>query len=120
MENGIKPSQLQFFQEHKCEPDIFGFNHYVTSERYLDEKTYLYPQQTWGGNFQFQYADVEVMRVDIDEEIGIEVLLREAWERFGKPIAITEVHLHCHREEQVRWFKYVWEACTKLCNEGMK
>jgi dTDP-4-dehydrorhamnose reductase len=52
MQNGIKPSQLRFFQEHKCPPDIFGFNHYVTSERYLDENIYQYPEHTWGSNYQ--------------------------------------------------------------------
>jgi dTDP-4-dehydrorhamnose reductase len=29
-------------------------------------------------------------------------------------MAVTEVHLHSHREEQLRWFKYVWETSTKL------
>ncbi|HUP11542.1 MAG TPA: sugar nucleotide-binding protein, partial [Niastella sp.] len=119
MEHGIDRSLLQFFLENTCPPDIFGFNYYVTSERYLDEKTYRYPQHTWGGNNQYQYADVEAVRVDIDQEIGIDVLLREAWKRYKKPIAVTEVHLHCHREEQVRWFKYVWDACNGLCAEGI-
>jgi dTDP-4-dehydrorhamnose reductase len=119
LENDIDPALLRFFQENRCAPDIFGFNYYVTSERYLDEKTYLYPQHTWGSNGRHQYADVEAVRVDIDDETGIEVLLKEAWERYKAPIAVTEVHLHCHREEQVRWFKYVWEACNNLVNEGI-
>jgi dTDP-4-dehydrorhamnose reductase len=119
MEQGIAPSMLHFFQENVCEPDIFGFNYYVTSERYLDEKTYLYPEHTWGGNYKYRYADVEVVRVKVDEEIGLEVLLNEAWQRFQKPIAITEAHLHCHREEQVRWFKYVWDVCNRLAEIGM-
>jgi dTDP-4-dehydrorhamnose reductase len=118
-ENGIDVSLLRFFQENQCPPDIFGFNYYVTSERYLDEKIYRYPQHTWGSNPWHQYADVEAVRVDIDDETGIEVLLREAWERYSKPMAVTEVHLHCHREEQVRWFTYVWDACNRLCNEGV-
>lgn len=118
-EHGIAVSQLRFFQENKCLPDIFGFNHYVTSERYLDEKTYRYPQHTWGSNHQHHYADVEAVRVAIDDETGIEVLLKEAWERYGRPMAVTEVHLHCHREEQVRWAKQVWEACNNLCGQGI-
>lgn len=119
MEHGIEPSMLQFFQDNVCEPDIFGFNYYVTSERYLDEKTYLYPQHTWGANSCHQYADVEVIRVNTNDKTGIEVLLKEAWERYKKPIAITEAHLHCHREDQVRWLKYVWEACNNLCQKGI-
>jgi dTDP-4-dehydrorhamnose reductase len=55
----------------------------------------------------------------MEEETGIKVLLREAWERYQKPIAVTEVHLHCHREEQLRWFKYVWTSCNELTNSGV-
>jgi dTDP-4-dehydrorhamnose reductase len=33
--------------------------------------------------------------------------------------ALTEVHLHCHREEQLRWFKYIYESCNELSSEGV-
>src|SRR5205823_4112892 len=48
-----------------------------------------------------------------------EVLLKEAWKRYKKPMAITEVHLHCHREEQLRWFNYVWKTCCGLAAKGI-
>jgi dTDP-4-dehydrorhamnose reductase len=32
---------------------------------------------------------------------------------------MTEVHLHCHREEQLRWFRYIWNACKKVKKEGV-
>lgn len=117
--NGIEPEQLQYFIDNPCTPDIFGFNHYVTSERYLDENLHRYPPHTHGGNRRHRYADVEAVRVEVEEEMGIEVLIKEAWARYKKPIAITEVHLHCHREEQLRWFKYVWDACKKLSATGV-
>lgn len=115
----IPDRDLFFFKEHPCVPDVFGFNHYVTSERYLDEQLHFYPPSTHGGNSRHQYADVEAVRVDIEEETGVEILLKEAWERYTKPIAITEVHLHSHREEQLRWFKYVWSSCQKLAKDGV-
>jgi dTDP-4-dehydrorhamnose reductase len=115
----IPEEDLQFFQENICVPDVFGFNHYLTSERYIDHRLHLYPQHTHGGNGRNHYADVEVARVNIDEETGVEVLLKEAWERFRQPIAITEVHLHCHREEQLRWFLHVYEACNNLIEQGV-
>src|SRR5215203_1675026 len=111
--------ELEFFQENICTPDIFGFNHYLTSERYLDHRLHLYPAHTHGGNGRHRYADVEAVRVEVEEETGIEVLLKEAWSRYGKPMAVTEVHLHCHREEQLRWFKQVWESGQKLRTEGI-
>jgi dTDP-4-dehydrorhamnose reductase len=116
---GIATELLQFFIDNPCEPDVFGFNHYVTSERYLDKDYRKYSKHLHGGNKRHKYADVEAARVDIGEPHGIKVLLKEAWERYGKPMAITEVHLHSHREEQVRWFKYVQDAADTLLEEGI-
>jgi dTDP-4-dehydrorhamnose reductase len=115
----IPEKDLLFFQENICTPDIFGFNHYVTSERYLDDNISHYPKFTHGGNGRHRYADVEVVRVETEEETGIEVLLQEAWDRFKKPMAITEVHLHSHREEQLRWFKYMWNAAKNVRDKGI-
>jgi dTDP-4-dehydrorhamnose reductase len=115
----IPEKDIYFFLENVCTPDILGFNHYLTSERYLDENLHLYPPHTHGGNGRDHYADVEAVRVNVDEETGIEVLIKEAWGRYHQPIAITEVHLHCHREEQLRWFKHVWQACNGLVTEGI-
>jgi len=115
----VTDEDLKFFLDNPCPPDIFGFNHYLTSERYLDERLHLYPQHTHGGNGRHRYADVEAVRVEVEEETGIEVLLKEAWSRYGRPMAVTEVHLHCHREEQLRWFKQVWESGQKLRTEGI-
>ncbi|HEX2606310.1 MAG TPA: dTDP-4-dehydrorhamnose reductase, partial [Flavisolibacter sp.] len=116
---GIKKEEMQFFLDNPCPPDIFGFNHYLTSERYLDENKSWYPRHYHGGNGRHKYADVEAVRVKLDEETGLEVLLKEAWARYKKPMAVTEVHLHCHREEQLRWFKHVWEVGKNLCRENI-
>ncbi len=40
---GIKAEELDFFVQNPCPPDLMGVNHYVTSERYLDEKMSIYP-----------------------------------------------------------------------------
>ena len=111
--------EFEFFKENKCIPNVFGFNHYVTSERFLDDRLHLYPPHTHGGNGKHRYADVEAVRVDLDEDTGVDVLLKEAWERYKQPLAVTEVHLHCHREEQLRWFKQVWTVCNELVAQGV-
>jgi len=115
----VPKEEYQFFIDHPCPPDIFGFNHYLTSERFLDEKIHRYPEHTHGGNGRHKYADVEAVRVQINEQTGIEVLLKEAWDRYHQPMAVTEVHIHCHREEQLRWFRQVWETGKKLRAEGV-
>src|SRR5215204_3084794 len=119
IDTGISEDELLFFYRNPCPPDIMGFNHYVTSERYLDQHHQKYPPHTYGGNRIHEYADVEAVRVDHDERSGLEVLLKEAWHRYRLPIAMTEVHLHCTREEQLRWFKEKYEICCLLIKEGI-
>ena len=119
IDTGITEDELLFFSNNPCPPDIMGFNHYITSERYLDHNYHKYPSHTIGGNKRDRYADVEAVRVAHGQSSGLEVLVREAWDRFKLPIAITEVHLHCTREEQLRWFKEKYETCCLLAKEGI-
>ena len=119
LKHGITKQELQFFIDNPCTPDVFGFNHYLTSERFLDGRLNRYPKHTHGGNGKHRYADVEAVRMEMREEWGVKSLLKEAWERYKKPIAVTEIHLHCHREDQLRWFKHVWTVCNQLRDEGV-
>ena len=50
---------------------------------------------------------------------GAEGMLREAWERYRLPLAVTEAHIGCTREEQLRWFMEVWRGAEKLRAEGV-
>ena len=116
---GIPVSSLDFFLENVCPPDFMGFNHYITSERFLDEDYKKYPLFTRGGNELQLYADVEACRVPHGQPSGLKVLLQEAWEKYKLPIAITEVQLNCGREDQARWLKEVWDVCVQLKQEGL-
>ena len=116
---GIEPGELEWFLENPCPPDIMGINHYLTSERFLDEYLHLYPKHTHGGNAWHKYADVEAARVCAEGIEGPKALLREVWDRYGLPIAVTEAHLHCTREEQLRWLNEVWTAAQELCGDGV-
>lgn len=116
---GIKEEQLAFFQENTCVPDVIGLNYYITSERYIDECLSKYPVNTHGGNGQHRYADTEMVRVTELKIDGFKALVRETWERYKLPIAITEAHLSCTREEQMRWFKKIWDEASQLSQEGV-
>ncbi len=73
-----------------------------------------------GGNFRHRYADVEAMRVDIpDAQLGAKARLSEAWDRYAKPLAVTEAHQGSTRDEQVRWLMEVWRAAEQLRGEGI-
>ncbi|MEO6906175.1 MAG: SDR family oxidoreductase, partial [Ginsengibacter sp.] len=98
-------------------PDIAGFNYYITSERFLDEKIENYPPNTHGGNGAHIYADVSAVRAT--RPAGLKSLLTEAWERYHIPLALTEVHINCSREEQLRWFKEAWDNCCDLKRDGI-
>ncbi|MDB5191394.1 MAG: dTDP-4-dehydrorhamnose reductase [Segetibacter sp.] len=115
---GVKKEDLVFFLDNPCPPDILGINHYITSERFLDERIDHYPAHTIGGNGQHTYADVEAVRMGKNVMAGPEGLLQEAWDRYKLPIAVTEVHLHCTREEQLRWFFNVYKAAKLVKEKG--
>jgi dTDP-4-dehydrorhamnose reductase len=115
----IQQEQLEFFLENKCPPDILGLNYYVTSERFLDHEYHLYPAHLCGTNSIHKYADVEAVRVPLETPSGLSQLLSEAWQRFHVPIAVTEAHLACTREEQMRWFKHIWDICSEAKNHGI-
>jgi dTDP-4-dehydrorhamnose reductase len=101
-----------------CPPDLLGINHYATSERWLDERIVRYPKHTIGGNRRHRYADVEAVRVLTDGVAGPRALLMEAWERYGIPIAVTEAHIGCTREQQLRWLREVWDAARDARDAG--
>lgn len=115
---GIAEAELALFRDRPCPPDLVGVNHYVTSERFLDERLERYPSHTHGGNGRDAYADVEAVRVRDQGIAGPRALLREAWDRYRIPVAVTEAHLGCSREEQLRWLHEVWGAACALRREG--
>ncbi len=115
---GIPHDELSWFQDHPCPPDVLGINHYITSERYLDSQMETYPPIYHGGNSRQRYADVEAVRVVKQGLIGPRRLLYETWSRYRRPVAITEAHLGCTREEQLRWLWEVWNAARKARLDG--
>jgi dTDP-4-dehydrorhamnose reductase len=116
---GVAESELEFFHAADAAPDIIGINHYLTSDRFLDERVNRYPEHLWGDNGRHRYADAEAVRVVLPEEdLGPAARLREVWERYKRPIAITEVHHGCTRDEQLRWLVDVWNAAKTVKAEG--
>jgi dTDP-4-dehydrorhamnose reductase len=115
---GIAEPDLEIFRREPCVPDILGVNHYVTSERFLDENIAAHPAESWGGNGRHRYADVAAVRSDATDTAGAKDLLLEIWRRYGRTIAITEAHLGCTVDEQLRWFMEIWDAALRAREEG--
>jgi dTDP-4-dehydrorhamnose reductase len=116
---GASERELSFFRENPTPPDVIGINHYLTSERFLDTRVRRYPPGQRGRNAYQRYADVEAVRVRRGGVAGPRALLAEAWRRYGLPLAVTEVHLDCTREEQLRWLAEVWDAAESLAARGV-
>ena len=114
---GVEEEALEWFRANPCPPDIVGINHYLTSNRYLDTELERYPEDTWGGNGRHRYADVAAVRVLAAPADPAE-LLAEAWERYRIPLAVTEAHLGCTREEQMRWLDEVWHGAHRARAHG--
>jgi dTDP-4-dehydrorhamnose reductase len=101
-----------------CVPDVLGLNHYLTSDRFLDHRLDLHPATSHGASVFGPLADVEAVRV-LDQPAGVEGAVRACWARYGLPVALTEIHNGCTREEQMRWLLEAWETAGRLRDEGI-
>ena len=117
LQAGITARQMTFFLETPCIPDIVGINHYVTSERFLDRRKRDYPQAFHVDGVP--YVDVHATRAfHANGLTGPAARLREVWERYRLPIAVTEAHLGGARDDQLRWLQQMWQAAHTLRREG--
>src|SRR4051794_8687048 len=88
---GVSETDLEFFLDGDGAPDIIGINHYLTSERFLDQRLQRYPEHLWGGNGQHRYADAEAVRVALpSDDIGPAARLREVWGATRPPSPVPE------------------------------
>jgi dTDP-4-dehydrorhamnose reductase len=115
---GATSGELQWFLDNPSPPDVVGLNYYLTSDRYLDERLDIYPAAAVGGNGRDVYVDVEAVRT-CRAISGHRAILHEAWQRYRRPLAITEVHLGSTREEQMRWMLEAWDAAHSARRGGV-
>lgn len=100
-------------------PDVVGINHYVTSNRHLDDRVELFPDVPVGGNGRQAYVDVEGVRVRGIACAGFEQLLVEAWDRMHLPLALTEVHMQGTVHEQRCWLESAWNGALAARARGI-
>ena len=117
---GVAEAALAELAAGDAAPDVIGINHYLTSDRFLDENLHRYPAAFAGSNGRHRYADVEAVRVHPQPgSLGPKARLSEAWQRYRRPLAVTEAHhgaadmLDC-----VRWLSEVRTAATSLRDAG--
>ena len=119
MENLGLGDRVKAILDDPCPPDVVGVNHYLSSERLLDHRQDQYPRHTWGGNAREPYADVEAVRAVAPGPLGLERLLDQTWDRYRIPMAVTECHNGCTRDEQMRWLMQTWRTAERLRDRGV-
>jgi dTDP-4-dehydrorhamnose reductase len=120
LEHGLSETEILWFQENPCPPSVLGLNYYVTSDRFLDHRLDLYPSHFAGGDSGSEpLVDFEAVRVRHRGITGAGKILTEAWERYGIPVAITEAHLGCEPEEQIRWLAEIWNEAKTAKDAGV-
>lgn len=112
-------AQFDWLAAHPCTPDVFGINHYITSNRHLDQRVHLFADVPVGGNGRDRYVDVESVRVRGVPSPDVGELLGEAWQRTGLPLALTEVHLQGSADEQRRWLHLAWTSAQAARTRGI-
>ncbi len=117
---GLTDGDRAFFAEHAVPPDVIGINYYVTSARFLDHRLDAYPAWSHGGNGRDRYADVEAVRAaSCTDERAYRAPLIETFQRYGRPVAVTEAHLGGTREEQLRWLAETWSTAEHARRQGV-
>ena len=119
LNSGATEAELEWFANHPCPPDTIGANYYVTSDRLLDHRLELYPPETHGGNGREQYADMPAVRATPPLSSGFAEILQRYWARYERPVALTEVHMACTREEQLRWIVEAWNDMKEASRNGV-
>jgi dTDP-4-dehydrorhamnose reductase len=114
---GFAPEELAFPAD--AAPDVIGMNYYVTSDRLLDARLDRYPADLHGGNGRDRYVDIEAVRAWGPGILGHAAALHELWERYRRPLAITEAFLGCTREEQARWLLEAWHGARAARAAGV-
>jgi dTDP-4-dehydrorhamnose reductase len=120
IDNGLEEREILWFAEHPCPPSIIGMNYYVTSDRFLDHRVDLYPDFLGGGDSgEEPLVDIEAVRVSPNGIVGARTILTQAWERYNLPVAITEAHLGCYADQQVRWLAEMCRQAHQAYFEGV-
>jgi dTDP-4-dehydrorhamnose reductase len=115
----VTDDELRWFEDNACPPDIVGVNYYLTSDRYLDEQLTRHPEWSHGGNGKHRYADMHCSALPERGLRGHRAVLQEVWDRYRLPLAITEVHAGCRREDQLRWLNDAFRDATAAQRDGV-
>ena len=110
---------LDLLRNEPVAPDLLGVDHYITSDRFLDDRITRYPEWTQARDDGHVYANVELARVDGHEVDGFRRALADTWDRYAIPVALTEVQLAGDPDDQIHWWSEAWTAARAARRDGI-
>ena len=117
---GVPARVLDRLRAEPCPPNIIGIDHYLTSDRYLDQRLRRHPGERAGGNGTETYVDIAAAHVPwLQARLGAVSRIRELHARYRIPIALSETHNGCTRDEQLRWLSDAWLGALQARAEGV-
>jgi len=116
---GVAAGELDALVVQPCPPDVIGIDYDLASDRFLDDRLEHHPAHAWTGDGEVAFADVEVVRMGAHAIAGHRAVLDDAWRRFRRPLALTDVHLGGPREAQMRWLWDAWCAAAEARVAGV-
>lgn len=109
--------RLRAIAEDPCPADVIGINHYLCSNRYLTHRRDRHPGII-EANDGLACLNLDAVRT-APGAADLADLLRQASQRYGTTLAVTECHNGSTREEQLRWFYQGWQAAQRVAAEGV-
>jgi dTDP-4-dehydrorhamnose reductase len=121
-DGALTGAELAWLAQNPMPPDVIGLNHYLLSNRFLDDELEWYPDHVQIAptpRCDVRYADVPALESARADSPSVYDVLRDAWERYpDTPLAVTEVHIDGESATQLQWLWDVWQAATRLREEG--
>jgi len=106
-ECGVPAEELDGVRRSARPPDLVGWNYYPNSERFVSSPRH--------GSICDNVGLVDVAPHLLDPRR----LLREAWQRYRLPMALSEVHVLGSEHERVRWLLQRFDDVVALRAEGV-
>lgn len=112
--------ELRWLEKNRCPPDIIGVNHYLLSNRFLDDRTELYPAHLPRGRINgIEYVDVPALETARTQPPSLTDILNDLWQQYPDiPFAITEAHIDGDDHQRQRWLWEAWNAAHELRRHG--
>jgi beta-glucosidase/6-phospho-beta-glucosidase/beta-galactosidase len=107
--NGFRDDDFAWFAENTAPPDVMGVNYYP----------HLSTAELVAGQAIAPMGPVTPQPKETGGLAGLEQSLRLFWERYGRPVFLTETSMVGEAERRVRWLDESVELLFRLRDEGV-